>query len=88
MAEDTLNGNMDAMPGVRRALSPHRLRVAFGSYGKKFGGFADGEDVKLCHTTSGYKGAEGQIWFGRLAFSVGVLAHRQANRSTTWSLTR
>src|SRR5271166_115265 len=26
----------------------------------------DGEDVKLCHTTSGYKGAEGQNWFGRL----------------------
>ncbi len=26
----------------------------------------DGEDVKLCHTASGYKGAEGQIWFGRL----------------------
>ena len=26
----------------------------------------DGEGVKLCHSTSGYKGAEGQIWFGRL----------------------
>ena len=25
-----------------------------------------GEGVKLCHTTSGYRGAEGQIWFGRL----------------------
>jgi hypothetical protein len=26
----------------------------------------DGEGVKLCHTTSGFKGAKGQIWFGRL----------------------
>ena len=26
----------------------------------------DGERVKLCHTTSGFKGAKGQIWFGRL----------------------
>jgi len=26
----------------------------------------DGEGVKLCHTTSGFNGAKGQIWFGRL----------------------
>jgi hypothetical protein len=26
----------------------------------------DGEGVKLCHATSGFKGAKGQIWFGRL----------------------
>lgn len=39
----TLNHNLDAMPGVYGVLSPHRLRVAFGSYGKRFGGFADGE---------------------------------------------
>jgi hypothetical protein len=26
----------------------------------------DGEGVKLSHTTSGFKGAKGQIWFGRL----------------------
>ena len=26
----------------------------------------DGDGVKLCHTPSGYKGTEGQIWFGRL----------------------
>ena len=26
----------------------------------------DGERVKLCHTTSGFKGTKGQIWFGRL----------------------
>jgi hypothetical protein len=25
-----------------------------------------GDGVKLCHATSGYRGAEGQIWFGRL----------------------
>jgi hypothetical protein len=39
----TLNHNMDAMPGVYGQLSPQRLRVAFSSYGKRFGGFADGE---------------------------------------------
>jgi integrase len=38
-----LNHNLDAMPGVYGNLAPHRLRVAFGSYGKKYGGFADGE---------------------------------------------
>ena len=26
----------------------------------------DREDVKLCHTTSGYRGWEGHIWIGRL----------------------
>jgi hypothetical protein len=26
----------------------------------------DREGVKLCHATSGYRGSEGQIWFGRL----------------------
>ena len=26
----------------------------------------DREGVKLCHPTSGYRGSEGQIWFGRL----------------------
>ena len=26
----------------------------------------DREGVKLCHTTSGFRGSEGQIWFGRL----------------------
>ena len=26
----------------------------------------EGDRVKLCHIPSGYKGAEGQIWFGRL----------------------
>ncbi len=26
----------------------------------------DREGVKLCHTTSGFRGLEGQIWFGRL----------------------
>jgi hypothetical protein len=26
----------------------------------------DGEDVKLCHVPSGFRGQKGQIWFGRL----------------------
>ena len=43
MAEDTLNNNMSAMPGVSGALSPHALRRAFGSYGSMFGKFAKDE---------------------------------------------
>jgi Arm DNA-binding domain len=49
----TLNHNMDAMPGVYGHLSPHRLRVAFSSYGKKFGGFADGEAKMILDHTEG-----------------------------------
>ena len=49
----TLNHNMDAMPGVYGHLSPHRLRVAFSSYGKKFGGFADGEAKLILDHTEG-----------------------------------
>jgi hypothetical protein len=53
MNTGTLNHNMDAMPGVYGQLSPHRLRVAFGSYGKKFGGFADGEAKLILDHTEG-----------------------------------
>jgi hypothetical protein len=45
----TLNHNLDAMPGVYGVLSPHRLRVAFGSYGKRFGGLPTARP-SLCST--------------------------------------
>src|ERR1019366_9274000 len=43
MSEGVLNKNMDAMPGVHGALSPHALRRAFGSYDSPVGGVAKGE---------------------------------------------
>ncbi len=33
----------------------------------------DGEGVTLCHTASGFKGAKGQIWFGRLVPPMNAL---------------
>lgn len=56
MNEGALNKNMDAMPGVYGHLSPHALRRAFGSYGKKVGGFADGEAKMLLDHLEGEGG--------------------------------
>jgi len=53
MAEDTLNSNMSAMPGVRGALSPHALRRAFGSYGSKVGKFVEGESKIILDHSEG-----------------------------------
>ncbi len=47
MDESTLNHNIAAMPGVAGVLSPHPMRVAFASYGRKFGGFAKGEAATI-----------------------------------------
>jgi len=53
MATGVLNKNMDAMPGVHDALSPHAIRRAFGSYGSKIGRFADGEAKMILDHTEG-----------------------------------
>jgi hypothetical protein len=46
LTEDTLNKNMNAMPGVAGHLSPHALRRKIASEGKAAGVLADGE-VKM-----------------------------------------
>jgi hypothetical protein len=44
----------------------------------------DREDVKLCHTTSGYRGWEGQIWFGRLVPPMNSLVKYQVFFTTPY----
>jgi len=43
MSADVLNHAIRAMPGVNSSLSPHAVRRAFGTYGRKYLGFAYGE---------------------------------------------
>jgi hypothetical protein len=61
MSEGVLNKNIDAMPGVDDALSPHALRRAIASYGKQLLGYADGE-VKLI--LDHHEGAGGDVTRG------------------------
>ena len=48
----------------------------------------DGESLKLCHTTSGYKGAEGQIWFGRVVPPMNDLVNYHVVFTTPYIVTQ
>ncbi len=56
LTEDTLNKNMNAMPGVAGHLSPHALRRKFASEGKTAGVMADGEAKMILDHLEGEAG--------------------------------